>query len=112
INESRFDGVPENHNSFITSWNTIKIQSILIGNEAIFEKVSYTNRLQEITIPSLVLWGKYDMIVPTVYAQEAFENLGSNDKELFIFQKSAHSPMFTEPDVFAEKVINFINQHK
>ncbi|MEM9341197.1 MAG: alpha/beta hydrolase [Bacteroidota bacterium] len=112
INQSRSDGQSDSHyNPFTTLWNSGQIQSILV-DKGLFEKVSYTDRLSEITIPSLVLWGKHDIIVPAVYAQEAYDNLGSSDKELFVFEKSAHSPMDTEPDLFAEKVINFINRHK
>lgn len=112
INKTTSDG--ENglqYNLLTTLWNANRIASILT-KKGLFEKVSFTNRLQEITIPSLVLWGKHDIIVPTIYAQEAYDNLGSSTKELFIFEKSAHSPMGTEPDLFAEKVIEFINKHK
>ncbi len=112
INESKFDGESgSQYNFFTNNWNSGKIQSILV-KKGLFSKVSFTNRLSEIKIPSLVLWGKYDIIVPIVYAQEAYDNLGSRDKELFIFERSAHSPMFSEPDLFAEKVIEFINQYK
>ncbi|GAB1855555.1 alpha/beta fold hydrolase [Flavobacteriaceae bacterium MHTCC 0001] len=90
--------------------NMIKIQSIL--DEDLFQNINYTNRLTEITIPSLVLWGKYDMVVPVQFANESFDNLGSKDKELIVFEKSGHSPMFSEPELFADKVIQFINRHK
>jgi len=99
------------YNFFTISWNTTKIQSILI-EKGLFKDVSYTNQLSNITIPSLILWGKHDMNVPLSYAYEAYNNLGSNDKELVIFEKSTHSPMFSEPNLFANKVIDFINQHK
>ncbi len=99
------------YNLLTTLWNGNNIQNILV-KKGLFEKVSFTDKLYKITIPSLVLWGKYDIGVPTIYAQEAYDNLGSNDKELFIFEKSAHSPMDTEPDLFAEKVIEFINRYK
>lgn len=100
------------YNLLRVGWNANKIINILAVKKGLFEKVSFTDRLSEITIPSIVLWGKHDLVVPTVYAQEAFDNLGSSDKEIFIFEKSAHNPMFTEPDLFAEKVIEFINSHK
>lgn len=112
INESKSDG--DNglkYSSAMTHWSTNTVASILI-KKGLFKNVSLTDRLPEITIPSLVLWGKYDMIVPAIYAQEAYDNLGSTDKEIFIFERSGHSPMFSEPDLFAEKVIDFINQHK
>lgn len=93
------------------TWNMNQIGSIL-DEKGLNENVSFTNRLSEITIPSLVFWGAYDVVVPTLFAQEAFDNLGSDDKEIFIFERSAHSPMYTEPDLFSEKLIEFINTHK
>jgi len=113
INESKADFGTDtpSENGPIVSWNKYKIGQIL-DEKGLNENVSYTNRLSEITIPSLVLWGKYDIVVPTLYAQEAFDNLGSSNKEIFIFEKSAHSPMYTEPDLFSNKVLEFINSHK
>ena len=86
--------------------------SVLVRGVEIFDKLSYSDRLNEITIPSLVLWGRYDMVVPPFYAQDAIDNLGSVSKELVIFENSGHSPMFEEPDQFAREVIEFINQNK
>lgn len=99
------------YNWLTTLWNTGNIQSILL-DQGLWEDVSYTDRLSEITIPSLVLWGKHDMVVPPRFAQDAFDNLGSSVKRLVIFEKSGHSPMATEADLFAEEVIEFINQNK
>lgn len=99
-----------NYNLLTLFWNTLNTQSILDAD--LFENSNFTPRLPEITIPSLVLWGRHDMVVPIRFAQESFDNLGSNEKELVIFENSGHSPMFAEPDLFAEKVIEFINQHE
>lgn len=98
-------------NPITNAYNGFGIINILSNKRGLWENVSFTDQLSEITIPSLVLWGKYDLIVPTLYAQEAFDNLGSSDKDLFIFEKSAHSPMSNEPELFADKVIEFINGH-
>lgn len=98
------------YNVLTLIWNLLKTQSIL--DENLFEDLSFTERLSEITIPSLVLWGRHDMVVPLGFAQEAYENLGTTEKELMIFEKSGHSPMFTEPELFAETVIQFINSNK
>lgn len=99
-----------NYNLLTLFWNMWNTQSIL--DRDLFENLNYTDRLSEITIPSLVLWGKHDMVVPIHFAQEAFDNLGSSEKELVIFENSGHSPMFAEPDLFAEKVIAFINENR
>ncbi|MEO9892743.1 alpha/beta hydrolase [Aurantibacter sp.] len=105
------DDVPSDDFSKV-SWNSNKINNILVKDQGLFQQVSFTERLSEITLPSIVLWGKYDLVVPAAIAQEAFDNLGSNDKELFMFQKSAHNPMLHEPQLFSDKVIAFINRHK
>ncbi|MBS9463474.1 alpha/beta hydrolase [Flagellimonas sp. 389] len=100
------------NNPLTVGWNGSDTQVILVRDQDIFEKLSYTDRLNEITIPSLILWGKYDMVVPPKFAQDAFDNIGSSSKELVIFENSGHSPMFLEPDLFAQVVIDFINENK
>ena len=112
VYDSKLEGdETSNFNTLKILWNGGKVSSILT-EKGLYTDVSYTNQLYKITIPSLVLWGKHDIIVPTVEGLEAIDKLGSDDKELFIFEHSAHSPMFSEPDLFAEKVIEFINKHK
>ena len=91
-------------------WNIRNIQSII--DPDIQGILSYTNRLSEIQIPSLILWGKHDMVVPILFAQEAYDNLGSIDKKIVIFEKSGHVPMTSEANQFAEEVIRFIDQNK
>jgi len=85
---------------------------IILNQNGLFRDLSFTDRLHEITLPSLVLWGKHDLVVPTPFAIEAMDRLGSAHKELFIFERSGHSPLEAEPDLFAEKVIEFINEYK
>ena len=104
------DNVAFKYNLLTLFWTMYKTQSIL--DDDLFDTYNYTDRLSEITIPSLVLWGKHDMVVPPLFAQEAFDNLGSAEKELVIFENSGHSPMGNEPELFAEKVIQFINKYK
>lgn len=98
--------------NFLTNrWNSGKIQSIF-DNQGLFQTVDFTSQLSEIRIPSLLISGRYDMVVPMASAQTAFDAIGSTSKELLIFERSGHGPMFTEPDLFADKVIEFINTHK
>lgn len=98
------------YNHMTRVWNTIKIQSLL--DPDIQGILSYTNRLSEINIPSLILWGKHDMVIPPSIAQEAYDHLGSSSKKLMFFERSGHSPMFTEADGFAEELNLFITQNK
>ncbi len=112
INKVRNDSdVIFEYNWLTALWSRGNTLSILL-DQGLLETVSYTNRLSEITIPSLILWGKYDVVVPPSFAQEAYDNLGSNVKELVIFEKSGHEPMFSEADKFGEELIRFMDQNK
>lgn len=113
INEYQLDlgDNPQVSNGFIDLWNAWNTGRIFDFKKGLNE-INFTNRLSEITIPSQLLWGKHDLTVPLALGIEAFDNLGSADKEIVVFEKSGHGPMNTEPELFAEKVIEFINGHK
>jgi len=75
-------------------------------------EVDFTDRLNEITLPTLLLWGRYDFVVPLTLGEQALENLGTPDhqKSLIIFESSGHSPMVNQSQVFSEQVIDWIKQ--
>jgi len=70
-------------------------------------------RIQEISIPTLICWGKYDGVFPVSIAQDTYDNLGTpeTDKYLKIFDRSAHSPNYEQPIEFANTVIEFVSQY-
>ncbi len=76
------------------------------------QKNPLTDRLSEIKIPSQFLWGKYDFVVPPALGFSGFDLVGTNDKQLVIFEHSGHSPMVNQPEAFAKMVINFVEKYK
>lgn len=70
--------------------------------------------MTSITIPTLILWGAHDGILPVELAQDAYDALGTPDehKSIVIFENSAHSPMIEEGEKFAQSVINFMNTYR
>lgn len=70
---------------------------------------SLTEDLDKITVPTLLIWGKYDFKVPPRLGEIALENLGSTDKTLLIYEHAGHSSMNSDPDRFVDDVINFID---
>jgi len=112
IDKGDYDGdVFFKYNLFTRLWNLLTIHTILNDN-GLHDELTYTNRLSEITIPALVLWGRHDLVVPPKFGQEAYDLLGSSSKKLVFFEKSGHAPMFNQPHLFADEVIEFINQNK
>jgi pimeloyl-ACP methyl ester carboxylesterase len=72
------------------------------------ESADYSDQLYKIKIPSLLLWGQYDFVVPPNVGQDALANLASPYKKLILFSHSGHHPMETETDAVEDQIINFI----
>ena len=73
---------------------------------------SVTKQLNRINTPTLIQWGRYDFKVPPKLAYSAFEQINTNDKKLIIYEHSGHSPHRSEPDLFIEDLVNFIETHR
>ncbi|WP_336636666.1 alpha/beta hydrolase [Lysinibacillus fusiformis] len=58
--------------------------------------------------PIFVGLGRYDFLVAPVSLWEAIEDTPQVKK--VIFEKSGHNPMFEEPELFDEQLINWINE--
>ena len=71
-----------------------------------------TDRLHEIEIPSLFLWGKYDFVVPPAMGESAYNLVNTTEKKLVIYESSGHSPMSSEGELLLEDVKAFIEQYK
>lgn len=94
--------------------NTALINSLFTGSVVWGEarNENFTSALENVTIPGLFLWGKHDMVVPVELGEEAFEHYGSEDKMMFVFENSAHSPMINEPAAFNQTLIAFMEAHR
>ena len=66
--------------------------------------------MYKITIPSLILWGRHDGGVPVELAPDVYDSLGTQaeEKEIVIFENSAHHPHEEEPELFTQVVVEFI----
>ncbi|MFK7781516.1 alpha/beta fold hydrolase [Psychroserpens sp.] len=111
------NGVENDNNfsiyNFLTKrWNTNQIEDILLYNNGQLLSIDFTSQLPEITIPSLFISGRYDLRVPIASAQGAYNNIGSEFKSLKIFERSGHSPNFSEPEQFVTEVLQFMDEHK
>ena len=92
---------------------TAYISTILTGNLALeaTESIGLTNRLHEITTPTLLLWGEHDYVVPFTLGISAFNRISSEDKSLIIFNHSGHSPMDNEPEAYVEAIVSFVERN-
>ena len=84
------------------------------GNDFLksLEGADYSGQLYKIKIPSLLLWGQFDFIVPPDVGEDGITNLGSSYKKLVLFPHSGHHPMETDTDLVEDEIINFVETFK
>jgi pimeloyl-ACP methyl ester carboxylesterase len=73
------------------------------------EATSLTHELRKVTIPTLVISGLYDFVVPPTLAIDCYNNISSVNKTLVILEKSGHSPMNAEWKKYCGAIDRFID---
>jgi len=66
-----------------------------------------TEKLQLITIPTLIVWGENDPVIPIEYAQSFIS--GINDCRFYKMIGCGHTPYAEEPGMFFQIVSDFLN---
>jgi len=66
-----------------------------------------TEKLQLITIPTLIVWGENDPVIPIEYAQSFIS--GINDCRFYKMIGCAHTPYVEKPEKFFQIVSDFLN---
>lgn len=69
----------------------------------------FIDRLDLIRVPTLVIWGREDRIVPSADALGWQEHL--SDSELIVFDKTGHVPMMERPVRFNATLANFLDSN-
>jgi pimeloyl-ACP methyl ester carboxylesterase len=66
------------------------------------------DRLGELGIPTLLVWGRHDVSVPVANGRIMQEKIPGSRLE--IFERSSHLPNFDEPDRFNDLVVGFLGE--
>ncbi len=69
--------------------------------------LTLTERLRELQMPTLLLWGDRDFVTPYADALVAARYL--QDGQLVTFNRCGHSPFSERPDAFAEVLLAWLN---
>jgi len=67
-----------------------------------------TKKLKEISIPTLIVWGEKDVVIPIKYAESFVSNI--QDCRFFKMNGSGHTPYVDQPSKFAEVVLDFLGE--
>ncbi len=63
---------------------------------------------KEVQIPICFISGQYDYTCPVTLVEELFEQLEAPEKEIYIFENSAHSPLWEENDAVLEVMLKYV----
>lgn len=87
--------------------------NLLSNNTNNVEKGAYlknhTQSVKSITIPLLLIWGKYDFIAPPAVADSLYANVQSSIKQLVILERSGHNGFLQEPAIYWGSLRQFVN---
>lgn len=61
--------------------------------------------INEVTIPIYFMMGKHDLTTPYELSEQLFSKLKAPEKQWIMFENSAHSPLWEEPDKFIEIIL-------
>lgn len=63
-------------------------------------------RLQAITAPTLLIWGKEDQVTPAFVGEEFHQRI--QNSQLFMLEKCGHAPMMEHPEIFNAHLETFL----
>jgi pimeloyl-ACP methyl ester carboxylesterase len=67
-------------------------------------------RYQDITVPTLIMWGEYDNMMPAAQTQRFANVLGTDDVQITYIPRAGHFPATDNPNGVADTIINFIRR--
>lgn len=71
---------------------------------------AYRRKTSEIKLPSLVIHGEHDRLVPLHHGKDLYESLGSGQKELVIIPRADHNDiMFVDSKKYIDAIENFLS---
>ena len=68
---------------------------------------SITPKLENISSSTLLIWGSDDPVIPIQFSKDFLTSI--NNCELYEMSKCGHTPYVQKPELFASKVLKFLN---
>lgn len=77
------------------------------------EGINLITEVSNVTIPSLLIWGRYDDLIVPEEGADVFDNFGTmdNDKYFKILPNSSHEPYISDPFNFKAEIIDFVKNY-
>jgi 4,5:9,10-diseco-3-hydroxy-5,9,17-trioxoandrosta-1(10),2-diene-4-oate hydrolase len=90
------------------SFLSAELQMLREGTSPLGQRIIFLDRLSELKMPVLVMWGNMDQVVPFFQAQDAMQHL--EDGTLCILPGCGHMPHVEEPELCADRISRFAHE--
>lgn len=91
-------------------------RGLILNKKSPLSKAAGSQRIEDLNkkyeVPIYLLNGKYDYICAPELTKMFFEEIEAPDKELYMFEQSAHSPIFEEPNNVNEVLMEIVKRTK
>jgi pimeloyl-ACP methyl ester carboxylesterase len=95
---------------------TAMLTNLLYSEDSDFNKelavTQFSSSLYKVTIPVLLLWGKYDFTCPVALGEDFFTRISSTDKRMAISTKSGHYMILQDKKFFCDEINAFVQTHR
>ena len=92
------------------------IVNLLYSEDLIFNKelskAQFSSELYKVTVPVLMLWGKYDFTCPLPLGQDFYNRISSTDKRFVISNYSGHNMILQDKKLFCDEVNSFVSKYR
>ena len=75
-----------------------------------FQKNPNGVNYQAISMPTLIMWGEYDNMMPAAQTERFANVLGTDNVQICYIPRSGHFPATDNPDLVTDTLINFIRR--
>ena len=95
---------------------TAILSNLLYSEDSDFNKElavsNFSSSLNIVTIPVLILWGKYDFTCPLALGKDFYNNINSTDKSIVISPQSGHNMILQDKKFFCNEVSAFVLKYR
>jgi esterase/lipase len=95
---------------------TAILSNLLYSEDSNFNKelavTQFSSSLNNVTIPVLILWGKYDFTCPPALGEDFYNRINSIDKSMVISPQSGHNMILQDEKFFCDEVASFVLKYR
>jgi pimeloyl-ACP methyl ester carboxylesterase len=95
---------------------TAILSNLLYSEDSNFNKelavTQFSSSLNTVTIPVLVLWGKYDFVCPLLLGEDFYNRIQSTNKRFVISPVSGHNMILQDKRLFCDEISAFVSKYR